>query len=53
MEFILRYEIKTANSSLRQLIAVCAGRDNVCGIEDDKMLERIQGYIDKMKNAGL
>ncbi len=38
---------------LGQLIAVCAGRDSVCGIEDDKMLERIQGYIDKMKNAGL
>ena len=38
---------------LGQLIAVCAGRDSVFGIEDDKMLERIQGYIDKMKNAGL
>ena len=38
---------------LGQLIAVCAGRDSVCGIEDDKMLERIQDYIDKMKNAGL
>lgn len=38
---------------LGQLIAVCAGRDSVCGIEDDKMLERIQGYIDNMKNAGL
>lgn len=38
---------------LGQLIAVCAGKDSVCGIEDDKMLERIQGYIDKMKSAGL
>lgn len=38
---------------LGQLIAVCVGRDSVCGIEDDKMLERIQGYIDNMKNAGL
>lgn len=38
---------------LGQLIAVCVGRDSVCGIEDDKMLERIQGYIDKMKSAGL
>lgn len=38
---------------LGQLIAVCAGRDSVFGIEDDKMLERIQGYIDKMKSAGL
>jgi hypothetical protein len=38
---------------LGQLIAVCAGRDSVCGIEDEKMLERIQGYIDKMKSAGL
>lgn len=32
---------------------VCVGRDSVCGIEDDKMLERIQGYIDKMKSTGL
>ncbi len=38
---------------LGQLIAVCVGRDSVCGMEDDKMLERIQGYIDKMKSAGL
>lgn len=38
---------------LGQLIAVCAGRDSVCGIEDDKMLERIQCYIDKMKKVGL
>lgn len=38
---------------LGQLIAVCAGRDSVCGMEDDKMLERIQGYINKMKSAGL
>lgn len=38
---------------LGQLIAVCAGRDSVCGIEDDKMFDRIQGYIDKMKSAGL
>ena len=38
---------------LGQLIAVSAGRDSVCGMEDDKMLERIQGYIDKMKSAGL
>lgn len=38
---------------LGQLIAVCADRDNICGIEDEKMLERIQGYIDNMKKAGL
>lgn len=38
---------------LGQLIAVCAGKDSVCGIEDDKILERIKDYIDKMKNAGL
>lgn len=38
---------------LGQLIAVCAGKDSVCGIEDDKMIERIRDYIDKMKNAGL
>ena len=38
---------------LGQLIAVCAGRDSVCGIEDDKMFDTIQRYIDKMKSAGL
>lgn len=38
---------------LGQLIAVCVGKDSVCGIEDDKILERIKDYIDKMKNAGL
>ena len=38
---------------LGQLIAVCAGNDNIFGIEDDIMLERIQAYINNMKGAGL
>lgn len=38
---------------LGQLIAVCAGTDNIFGIEDDIMLERIQAYINNMKGAGL
>lgn len=38
---------------LGQLIAVCAGNDNIFGIEDEVMLERIQAYINNMKGAGL
>lgn len=38
---------------LGQLIAVCAGNDNIFGIEDEVMLERIQAYISNMKGAGL
>lgn len=38
---------------LGQLIAVCAGTDNIFGIEDEVMLERIQAYINNMKGAGL
>ena len=38
---------------LGQLIAVCAGTNNIFGIEDDIMLERIQAYINNMKGAGL
>ena len=38
---------------LGQLIAVCAGNNNIFGIEDDIMLERIQAYINNMKGAGL
>ena len=38
---------------LGHLIAVCAGTNNIFGIEDDIMLERIQAYINNMKGAGL
>ena len=36
---------------LGQLIAVCAGADNIFGIEDDIMLEGINKYIDNMTKA--
>lgn len=38
---------------LGQLIVVCVGTDNIFGIEDDVMFERMQGYIDNMKKAGI
>ena len=38
---------------LGQLIAIFAGTDNIFGMEDDVMLERIQTYIGSMKEAGL
>lgn len=34
---------------LGQLVAVCAGSENIFGIEDDIMLERIQLYINSME----
>ena len=36
---------------LGQLIAVCAGTNNIFGIEDDIMLEGINKYIDNMTRA--
>lgn len=38
---------------LGQLIVVCAGTDNIFGIEDDVMVEHMQGYIDNMKKTGI
>lgn len=36
---------------LGQLIAICAAYDNIFGIEDGVMYERLQEYIDSMSNS--
>lgn len=37
---------------LGQLITVCAGQSNICGIEDDILLKGIEGYISGLRGSG-
>lgn len=37
---------------LGQLIVNCAGTNNIAGIEDDVMLERIEAFCESLRRAG-